>query len=109
VADKEIQLAKTLVDASTSKHFDFGDYEDQYTKRLAKLLEARASGKRVVSERRDEEPAVVNLMDALRQSLAQAKGGTKPKKTTAAKKTTAKKTTAAKKTHHRVVGRRKTG
>jgi len=78
VSAEERRLAETLVETSTAKRFDIGEYKDTYTSDLMKLLDAKAKGKKIVAERRkDEEPAVINLMDALRQSLdrAQKKDG----------------------------------
>src|SRR5262249_14853089 len=49
VSPKELELAESLIDASTSHKFDFGHYEDEYTKKLAKLLEAKSAGKAVVA------------------------------------------------------------
>lgn len=88
-APKEMHLAESLVEASTTEHFDFAQYRDEYTGNLVNLLESKAKGKKVVRERREEEPVVVNLMEALRKSLdhtqqrhgrAAAKGRTKTAK-----------------------------
>lgn len=86
-AAKEIELAEALVKASTAKDFDFSKYEDEYEAKLAKLIEAKAKGKEIVGPERTEEPAVINLMDALRKSLNQtgkhartAKSSRKPRR-----------------------------
>lgn len=81
VSDKELELARTLVEATTVKKLDLSKYEDRYTGRVEKLLEAKAAGKRITAPRAEHGPAVINLMDALRQSLDQAHSGdTKPHK-----------------------------
>jgi len=70
VSAEERKLAETLIEAATAKEFDLGDYKDEYNAKLAKLVEgkSRKKGKRsAVAE--DGEPAVINLMDALRKSL----------------------------------------
>jgi len=41
-----------------------------------KLIERRSAGKVAKSPGREEEPAIINLMDALRQSVEEAKHGT---------------------------------
>ena len=69
----EVKLAKTLVEASTADEFDFGKYQDQYTENVRKLIESKTAGKKIVSGRDDGEPAIINLMDALRESLHEAK------------------------------------
>jgi DNA end-binding protein Ku len=76
----EIKLAKSLVEASTADEFDFGKYQDEYTEHVRTLIESRAAGKKIVAGRDEEEPAIINLMDALRQSLDEAKtGGRRPR------------------------------
>jgi DNA end-binding protein Ku len=69
VPSAELKLAESLIDEATLKHFDLGKYRDDYTGRLRKLIEARAAGKKVSPVNEGEEPAVINLMDALKKSL----------------------------------------
>ncbi len=77
VNPKELKLAATLVDESTPEHFDFSQYKDQYTERVSQALEAKLGGKRPTAVRRERAPRVLNLMDALRKSLAQTHGDVK--------------------------------
>jgi DNA end-binding protein Ku len=71
----EVKLAKSLIEASTADEFNFGRYQDNYTERVRDLIESHAGGKQVVAAREEGEPAVINLMDALRESLHEAKTG----------------------------------
>ena len=80
VSAAELKLAKTLIDAATTTEFDLAHYTDEYTNRLTKLLQTRGKGKKVVRSPEAEEPAVINLMDALRRSLAEAQHGAAEKK-----------------------------
>jgi DNA end-binding protein Ku len=75
---KELQLATMLVDESTPKSFDFGQYKDQYTERVSEALEAKLDGKKVRAPKKEKAPRVINLMDALRKSLGQERSGPKP-------------------------------
>jgi DNA end-binding protein Ku len=75
VAKQELKLAQTLIDASTAKKFDLGKYENNYTESLKALIDAKVEGKELVAPPQAEEPAVINIMDALRESVARAKGG----------------------------------
>lgn len=75
VAARELELAESLVDASTTDRFDFSDYKDEYTEKLTEMLEAKSAGKKVVRAHREDEPAVLSLMDALRQSLEHTRPG----------------------------------
>jgi DNA end-binding protein Ku len=70
VTDEELTLAKTLVDASTRREFDFGTYKDKYHDKLSQLIQAKVEGKEIVAPPAQEESQVINLMDALRQSVA---------------------------------------
>jgi DNA end-binding protein Ku len=70
----EVKLARSLIEASTAEDFDFGKYHDDYTDRVRELIESKAHGKKIVAGREKGEPAIINLMDALRESLHEAKG-----------------------------------
>jgi DNA end-binding protein Ku len=100
----EVKLAKTLVEASTADEFDFGKYQDDYTERVRELIESRAKGRKIVAEREDEEPAIINLMDALRQSLDEAKSDGHKRRGRTARKTPRRSAKA-----HRARPRRKVG
>ncbi len=68
---QEVSLAKQLIEASTSK-FDLSAYKDDYEAAVVKLVNAKRKGKPLP----EPEPAapkgkVVNIMDALRKSLAE--------------------------------------
>jgi len=67
----ELKLAKTLIEASTSKKLDFARYKDLYTQKLTQLIEAKVAGKEIVAAPVHEQAHIINLMDALRQSVAQ--------------------------------------
>jgi len=65
---EERKLAETLIEASTDENFDLSRYKDEYSTRLARLVEGKSrKRRRAVAE--DQAPAVINLMDALRKSL----------------------------------------
>jgi DNA end-binding protein Ku len=70
----EVKLARTLIEASTAENFDFAKYQDEYTDHVRKLVERKAAGKKIVGRSQGGEPAIINLMDALRESLNEAKG-----------------------------------
>jgi DNA end-binding protein Ku len=66
---KELELVNMLIKASTPKRFDFAKYEDPYKTKLQELIDAKVSGKKIVAPPSEEEPRVINLMDALKKSL----------------------------------------
>jgi DNA end-binding protein Ku len=107
VSAEERRLAESLVEASTSKDFDLARYKDEYTAKLTKLIEAKSRGKKITAARKHEEPAVINLMDALRQSLDRAKHRGNGRAAGSAK--AARKGSSRSRTQARTTARRKTG
>jgi DNA end-binding protein Ku len=99
VRDQELTMARQLIDSLTS---DWApeQYNDAYRDALIQIVEAKLNGQEI--EVVEPEPAakVVDLMEALKASVAAAKkdaGAAEPaKKKAAAKKTTAKKPAAKK-------------
>ncbi len=87
---EEAKLVKTLIDASTDKKFEFSRYKDTYTEKLTTLIEAKVQGKEIVAPPVHEQVQIINLMDALKQSVAKVQGTTaaeeKPPKKMAASK-----------------------
>jgi DNA end-binding protein Ku len=74
VEAEELKLVKTLVEASTPKEFDFAKYKDLYTEKLAQLIDKKVAGEEIVAPPVHEQAQIINLMDALRQSLAKVQG-----------------------------------
>lgn len=72
---EEMKLTKTLIDASTIADFDFDTYKDEYTEKLTTLIQHKVEGKEIVEVADAEEPKIINLMEALKASIAQAQGG----------------------------------
>ncbi len=106
VNDSEVKMASQLVQ-SLSGDFTPQDFTDEYAEQLDQLVEAKLEqGDAVNTEATFGEDVdrdsgeVIDLMEALRQSVDRARGGGPAKKTGAkkptAKKTSAKKTTAKK-------------
>jgi DNA end-binding protein Ku len=71
---QELDLTKALLEATTADDFDFSKYHDTYAEDLRKLVESKLAGKQVVTAPSAEPRPVINLMDALKESVAQAKG-----------------------------------
>jgi DNA end-binding protein Ku len=69
---QELKLARTLIDASTSKKPDLAAYKDTYMEKLTKLIEMKVAGQEIVAPPVHEQAQIINLMDALRESVAQA-------------------------------------
>jgi DNA end-binding protein Ku len=69
----ELKLGRMLIEA-TSAEADLASYRDTYTDRLKELVDAKLEGREVVETHEEESPSVINLMDALRQSVERAHG-----------------------------------
>jgi DNA end-binding protein Ku len=78
VSDDNLAMAKTLIQ-HLSGDFVPEQYKDEYTETLLKIIRAKAEGQEVKAEPRVERAKVINLMEALKQSVAAAKGAA-PKK-----------------------------
>ncbi len=72
----QLKLAKTLVD-SMSKKFNELTLEDKYNNALRDVIDSKIEGKEVVIAT-EEEPEVVDIMTALKQSIEDAKKDKKP-------------------------------
>jgi DNA end-binding protein Ku len=68
------------------KKFDFSKYKDIYKEKLTKLIQMKIEGKEVVQVRDPEEPKIINLMDALKRSVAEAQAANGVKSTGGEKK-----------------------
>lgn len=73
VNKEEVRLASKLIEASTRDKFDLGSYRDDYADEMRELIEAKVAGRELVGEPQEEEAPVINLMDALRKSVARSR------------------------------------
>ncbi len=73
LSSDEMKLGRTLIKATSADKVDLTKYRDTYTEKLREVIEAKVEGREVVAPPEEEEAPVINLMDALRQSVARAK------------------------------------
>jgi DNA end-binding protein Ku len=66
-------LAEQLIDSWTAEQFDYSKYVDTYSEKVRKLLAAKVAGREIVAPEPEEEPPVVNFMEALKRSLHHAR------------------------------------
>lgn len=90
VSAPELQMATQLVE-SLAGGFDPADYRNEHREELRAMLEAKLAGEEVVRPEPQPEAPVIDLMDALKQSIAAAK----PKEAAPAKKTSTRRKAAA--------------
>lgn len=74
---EELQLTDTLIQASLLEKFDYATYKDQYVEQLTKLIKMKVDGEEIVQAPDPEEPKIINLMDALKKSVAEAQAAGK--------------------------------
>jgi DNA end-binding protein Ku len=68
VKPEEIKLAKAVIE-NFDAALNLEDYKDAYQEELQRIIDAKIAGEEVVATEEEAPPKVVNLMDALRQSL----------------------------------------
>jgi DNA end-binding protein Ku len=99
-----IELASHILD-SKAAHFDPSKFKDEYENALKTLVKRKAAGKPVKAVEREEKPDnVINLMDALRQSL---KGKASAKRSSRASPRTSRRTSHPAKKAHRSAARQR--
>ncbi len=76
VKPEEIKLAKQVI-SNFEGELDLADYKDAYQEELQRIIDAKIAGEEVVASEEQAPPKVVNLMDALRQSLDRVSTGKK--------------------------------
>lgn len=93
---RQLKLAQSLIREWSVEDFDFSQYTDSYRERVEKLIQAKAKGQKIEApEEPDEEPATINLMEALKNSLKAPHGvtsktpGKRKRKSASSKKHTA--------------------
>ena len=68
----EVKLTKMLIDATRIEEFDYSEFKDDYVEQLTALIQAKVEGREIVTPPMVEDRPVVNLLDALKQSVAEA-------------------------------------
>ena len=76
VKPDEIKLAKQVIE-NFEGELVWEEYRDEYQEELQRIIDAKIAGEEVVATTEETPPKVVNLMDALRQSLDRVSTGKK--------------------------------
>jgi len=74
ISEQELNMAKLLIN-SMDTPFDPSQYKDEYQEKLRALIETKISGKEVVAAEPESSGRVIDLMDALKASVENAKKG----------------------------------
>jgi DNA end-binding protein Ku len=68
----KLRLAEDLISKWHEGDFDFSDYKDRYRQKVKEAIAAKKKGQDIVAPEEEEEPEVINLIDALKESVARA-------------------------------------
>lgn len=72
VKEKELDMAKMLI-SSLEAEFEPQKYHDEYRDNLQKMIEAKIEGKKIVATPAPHVAPVIDIMEALKRSLAEKK------------------------------------
>ncbi len=76
IKPEEIKLAKQVIE-NFEAELNLTEFRDEYQEELQRIIDAKIAGEEVVATAEEAPPKVVNLMDALRQSLDRVSTGKK--------------------------------
>jgi DNA end-binding protein Ku len=76
--DVEKDLARKLIDELTSNRFDPEKYRDEYADRVLAAVETKVAGKEIQVAHEVPKAQIIDLFEALKQSLEQAQGAPAP-------------------------------
>ena len=85
VNEKELDLAKTLIHALATS-FQPDKFKNEFRERLSQLIESRAAHRQIAPMAAATPPKVIDIMDALKRSLEQARAVDQPQPTQAQRK-----------------------
>ncbi len=77
VSEPELNMAKLLIN-SMDTPFDPSKYSDEYQTKLRGLIETKISGKEIVAAEAESAVKVIDLMEALKQSVEKAQKDKEP-------------------------------
>jgi DNA end-binding protein Ku len=96
VRDQEVEMARQLIENLTAE-WSPDEYTDEYREALVKIVEAKINGEEIEVVEAEPTAKVVDLMEALKASVAAAKDqADEPAAKPASKKSSAKKSSAKK-------------
>jgi DNA end-binding protein Ku len=85
VKEAELALAKQLIEQSSTDEFRPESYHDTVRERVLEAIQRKVEGQEITAEEAPAETKIIDLMDALKASLAKRGAGTAEKKAAPAK------------------------
>jgi DNA end-binding protein Ku len=87
----KLRLAEELIGKWQDGKFDFSSYKDRYREKVKEAITAKKKGVEIAAPEKETEPEVINLMDALKRSIADVHAkGRSTKKTATKRRSTGK-------------------
>lgn len=72
--DRRLLMAEKLIDGWIDRHFRFGRYVDRHLELVRELVRAKSKGRKIEPrEEEEDEPDVINLIDALKKSISKGR------------------------------------
>lgn len=82
VKDAELALARQLIEQTSTDEFRPENYRDTVRDRVLEAIQQKVEGQEITAEAAAPETKIIDLMDALKASLAKRGTGTTEKKST---------------------------
>jgi DNA end-binding protein Ku len=82
VKEAELALAKQLIEQSATDEFRPENYHDTVRERVLEAIQSKVEGQEITSEAAPPETKIIDLMDALKASLAKQGASASEKKAT---------------------------
>jgi len=82
VKEAELALAKQLIEQSATDEFRPENYHDTVRERVLEAIQAKVEGQEITAEAVPTETKIIDLMDALKASLAKQGAASADKKAT---------------------------
>ncbi|MEP7226920.1 MAG: Ku protein [Gemmatimonadales bacterium] len=82
VKEAELALAKQLIEQSSTDEFHPENYRDTVRERVLDAIQQKVEGQEITAEEAPAETKIIDLMDALKASLAKRGGSTEKKQAT---------------------------
>jgi DNA end-binding protein Ku len=79
VKEAELALAKQLIEQSSTDEFHPENYRDTVRERVLDAIQQKVEGQEITAEEAPAETKIIDLMDALKASLAKRGGSTEKK------------------------------
>ena len=73
ISKEEFALAETLINETTTDEFEIAEIEDEYTTKLQQLINSKIDGKELVHQPSTAPAPAINLMEALKASVAKVR------------------------------------